>query len=170
MFIVWWTVRYFIWFSWRCGFGSSDSDAYFALRWGGGHFTHVLLIFGVSGVLCQFIKHVCAWSIGDVQIVSQGGAVRGGAGEGVLLIGLLWKEIHTHIFQLCWQLDRHERTVQVELLKVNAIPSRLLREITVSRSTPRISPILFTMAVSLMGYTATWSPDSYLHKHFRSNQ
>lgn len=49
-------------------------------------------------------------------------------------------------------------------VKVRGIPSRLFREIIVSRSTPRTSPSLFTMLESLVGYTATWSPDSYLVK------
>lgn len=41
-------------------------------------------------------------------------------------------------------------------------PSRLLSEKTVSKSAPRISPSWFTKEVSLAGYTAMWSPASYL--------
>lgn len=44
----------------------------------------------------------------------------------------------------------------------SAVPSRLLREIKTSRSTPRTCPSLFTSAESFVGKTATWSPDSYL--------
>lgn len=44
----------------------------------------------------------------------------------------------------------------------SAVPSRLLREITTSRSTPRTCPSLFTSAESFVGKTATWSPESYL--------
>lgn len=65
------------------------SAAYFALSRGGGHFPHVLLVFGVGGVLCQFIKHVCAWRVCDVQIMSQSRAIGSRAGEWMLLIGLL---------------------------------------------------------------------------------
>lgn len=56
-----------------------------------------------------------------------------------------------------------QRVLQVKVLcAVASIPSRLFREITTSRSTPRISPSLFTSAESFVGKTATWSPDSYL--------
>lgn len=58
------------------------------------------------------------------------------------------------------------RASKVKVLRAfNAIPSRLLREITTSRSTPRICPNLFTIAESFVGKTATWSPESYLKAH-----
>ncbi len=62
-----------------------------ALRGGRGHLAHVLLIFGVRGVLCQLIEDVGARRVCDVQVVTEGRAVCGGAGERMLLIGLLCK-------------------------------------------------------------------------------
>lgn len=49
----------------------------------------VLLLRGLRGILCQLVEHIGARRVGDVQIVGEGRAVGGGAGEWVLLIGLL---------------------------------------------------------------------------------
>lgn len=46
-------------------------------------------------------------------------------------------------------------------------PSKLFKEITASKSALSISPSWFTSEVSLAGYTAIWSPDSYLGKKAR---
>lgn len=62
-----------------------------AFRWGWGHLAHVLLVFGVWCILCQLIEDVSARGVCDVQVVSEGCAVGGGARERVLLVGLLWK-------------------------------------------------------------------------------
>lgn len=67
-------------------------QAYLALARGGRHLAQVLLLRGLRGVLCQLVEHIGAWRVGDVQVVGEGRAVRGGAGEGVLLVGLLCRE------------------------------------------------------------------------------
>lgn len=72
-------------------FPLTDSQTTTDLSLGGRrrHLAHVLLVFGVRGVLCQLVEDVCARWVRDVQIVSQGCAVGGGTGERVFLVGLL---------------------------------------------------------------------------------
>lgn len=43
----------------------------------------------IGGVLCQLSKDVCPGARRDVHIVRQGGAIRRGTGEGMLLGGIL---------------------------------------------------------------------------------
>lgn len=66
------------------------AESHLALRRGRGHLAHVLLLLGVGGVLRQLVQHVGARRVGDVQVVGECRAVGGGAGERVLLVGLLW--------------------------------------------------------------------------------
>ncbi len=47
---------------------------------------------GVRGVVCQLPQHVGARGGGDVHIMSQRHAIRGGAGEGMLLRGMRYVE------------------------------------------------------------------------------
>lgn len=61
-----------------------------ALGWGGGHLAHILLVFGIRGVLRQLVEDVGARRVSDIQVVSEGRAVGGRAGERMLLVGLLW--------------------------------------------------------------------------------
>lgn len=56
---------------------------------GRGHLAHVLLLFGVGGVLRQLVQDVGARRVSDIQVVGERRAVGGGAREGVLLVGLL---------------------------------------------------------------------------------
>ena len=67
-------------------------QAHLALARRGGHLAQLLVLGGLRGVLRQLVEHVGAWRVGDVQVVGEGRAVGGGAGEGVLLVGLLCKE------------------------------------------------------------------------------
>ena len=60
-----------------------------ALRGGGGHLAHVLLVLGVRCVLGQLVQDVGAGRVCDVQVVGQSCAVAGRAGERMLLVGLL---------------------------------------------------------------------------------
>lgn len=69
-----------------------EGRAYLALARGGGHLAQLLLLRGLGGVLGQFVEHVGARRVGDVQVVGEGRAVGGRAGEGVLLVGLLCGE------------------------------------------------------------------------------
>lgn len=49
----------------------------------------MFLLGGLRGVLGQLVEHVGARRVGDVQVVGEGCAVGGGAGEWVLLVGFL---------------------------------------------------------------------------------
>lgn len=52
----------------------------------------MLLLRGLGGVLGQLVEHVGAWRVGDVQVVGEGCAVGGGAGEWMLLVGFLCRD------------------------------------------------------------------------------
>lgn len=56
-----------------------------------GHFAEALLLARVRGVLRQLVQDVGAGRVGDVQVVGQGCPVGCGAGEGMLLVGFLWR-------------------------------------------------------------------------------
>lgn len=56
-----------------------------------GHFAEALLLARVRGVLRQLVQDVGARRVSDVQVVGQGCPVGCGAGEGMLLVGFLWR-------------------------------------------------------------------------------
>lgn len=65
--------------------------SHLALRSRRGHFAEALLLARVRGVLRQLVQDVGAGRVGDVQVVGQGCPVGCGAGEGMLLVGFLWR-------------------------------------------------------------------------------
>lgn len=67
-----------------------------ALAGGRGHLAQLLLLRGLGGVLGQLVEHIGARRVGDVQVVGEGRAVGGGAGERVPLVGLLVKIVQGH--------------------------------------------------------------------------
>lgn len=71
--------------------GWGGQCSHLALGSGRGHFAEALLLAGVRGVLGQLVQDVGAGRVGDVQVVGQGCPVRRGAGEGMLLVGFLWR-------------------------------------------------------------------------------
>lgn len=52
----------------------------------------MFLLRGLGGVLGQLVEHVGAWWVRDVQVVGEGCAVGGGAGEWMLLVGFLCRD------------------------------------------------------------------------------
>lgn len=64
---------------------------YLALGGGRGHLAHIFLVFGLGGVLCQFVEDVGAGRVHDVQVVCEGSTVGGGTGKRMLFVGLLCK-------------------------------------------------------------------------------
>lgn len=75
---------------WAAGTGAAG--AHLALAGGRGHLAQLLLLRGLGGVLGQLVEHIGARRVGDVQVVGEGRAVGGGAGERVPLVGLLCRD------------------------------------------------------------------------------